>query len=196
MAFSTKVTAGSSASPTPSAPWATGSSPSGPSRSVSSAILPLLLLAMTSFCDIGSVVKQRVGKPHRQVLLVAGGAGGNVEGHQVAGPVLVLGDEVHRIAFLNAPEGQEVYLLDVVSYLAFNLTAHRAGLAMFVLGHDGNVDDANALTTLQVIGLGHFRVEEGAREYAPVYLVLTKVFFARLHLSGKQHGDSQEHQFR
>src|SRR5690554_3053828 len=113
MAFSTKVTAGSSASPTPSAPWATGSSPSGPSRSVSSAILPLLLLAMTSFCDIGSVVKQRVGKPHRQVLLVAGGAGGNVKGHQVAGPVLVLGDEVHRIAFLDAPERQEVNLLEI-----------------------------------------------------------------------------------
>src|SRR5690606_19582987 len=105
MAFSTKVTAGSSASPTPSSPCATGLSPSGASNSVSSRILPWLLLAITSVSVMaGSVVEQGVGEPDRQILIVADRAGCNIERDQLPGGVLVFGNKIHRLTFLNAPE--------------------------------------------------------------------------------------------
>src|SRR5690554_3175824 len=130
MAFSTKVTAGSSASLTPSSPCATGCNPRGLSSSVSSAILPLLLLAMTNCWLMVSVVEQGMGETNRQIPIMAGGPGSDVERHQVAGAVLVLGNEVDRITLLNAPKGQEIHLLDVVGHLPLYLTANGPDLAV------------------------------------------------------------------
>src|SRR5690554_1073190 len=191
IAFSTKVTAGSSASLTPSSPWATGCKPRGPSRSDSSAILPLLLLAITNLWLMASVAEQGVREPDRQVPVVTGGSCGNAEGHQVARAVLVLGDKIHGIALLNATEGQKIHLLDVVGNLALYLPANRPDLAMFTFGHNGNVDDANAPAALQVVGPGDLRVKEGAWENAPVHLIVTEVFLAGLRLSEQQQSQGQ-----
>src|SRR5690606_27735347 len=187
MAFSTKVTAGSSASDTPSSPWGTGTKPSGASRSVSSATLPLLLLAMTSFRVMVSVIKQGMGKTDRQIFLVAAGARRDVERHQISGLILVLGNEVHGITFLNAPERQEFHLLDIVGDLAFHLPADGLNLAMLVFGHDRDVDDADAPAALQVVGLCHFRRQEGAGEYTPVHLILSEILLSGLAGDRYQH---------
>src|SRR5690554_4666011 len=191
MAFSTKVTAGSSASLTPSSPWATGCNPRGLSSSVSSAILPLLLLAMTNFWLMASVIEQGMGETNRQIPVVASGPGRDVERHQVAGTVLVLGNEVDRVTLLNTAKGEKIHLLDVVGHLPLYLPANRPDLAMFAFGHNGNVDDANAPAALQVVGPGHFWVKESAWENAPVHLIVTEVFLASLRLREHQQAEGQ-----
>src|SRR5690554_1525324 len=106
MTFSTKVTAGSSASPTPRSPCGTGTRFSGARSWVNSLILPLLLLAITSCSGIvRSVTEKSVDEPNRQFFPVPGRASRNIEGHQFTRRVLVLRNKVDGIAFLYSAKG-------------------------------------------------------------------------------------------
>src|SRR5690554_4336654 len=115
---------------------------------------------MTNFWLMVSIIEQGMGETNRQIPIVASGPCSDIERHQVAGTVLVLGDKIDRIALLNTAEGKEIHLLDVVGNLALYLTTDRLNLAMFAFGHNGDVDNANAPAALQVVGPGHFGVKE------------------------------------
>src|SRR5690554_1569134 len=187
--------AGSSASLTPSSPWDSSCMPRGFSSAASSCSLPVLLLARTSllppgFADL--VIEQCLGEANRQIPVMATGPCGHLEGHQFAVAILVLGNKIAGVSFLDATERQKACLADIVQGLPLDLTRTGAQGTVVVTLHNRNVDDAYTPAAVEIVGRSDFRGQEGAGENVVVDFVLAKANVAVVGHGWR--GESRQHQ--